>query len=294
MPVKIIDINDESLAQFGQWPWPRSLISQLIELLQRSGAAVIAFDVVFAEPDRTSPARVIQTWPSTPLLEEIRPVIAALPDHDKTLADTIGAARVVTGFVLTGGVGGSPPVRKTGFAHVGDDPRGFAQPVYTAAVTSLPELVAAAAGNGSLNVVPDTDQILRQVPIILRYQDDLYPSLAAEALRVAQGAGTIVVKSTDSNAARSFGAKPGITEVKIGNVIVPTDPNGQLWLHHTGPEPRRSISAWKILTADFEPSDVAGKIISSERAPPRSTICGPHRCIRRPPASSFMPRLSSR
>ena len=61
MPVKIIDIDDESLDQFGQWPWPRSLISQLIELLQRSGAVVIAFDVVFAEPDRTSPARVIET-----------------------------------------------------------------------------------------------------------------------------------------------------------------------------------------------------------------------------------------
>ena len=61
MPVKIIDIDDESLDQFGQWPWPRSLISQLIELLQRSGAVVIAFDVVFAEPDRMSPALVIET-----------------------------------------------------------------------------------------------------------------------------------------------------------------------------------------------------------------------------------------
>ncbi len=261
MPVKIIDIDDESLSQFGQWPWPRSLISQLIELLQRSGAIVIAFDVVFAEPDRTSPARVMQTWPSSPQLDEIRPIIAALPDHDRTLAETIGAARVVTGFVLTGGVGGSRPVRKTGFAHVGDDPRVFAQPVYTAAVTSLPEFEAAAAGNGSLNIVPDTDQIIRRVPIILRYQDELYPSLAAEALRVAQGAGTIIVKSTDSNAEQSFGARSGITEVKIGNIIVPTDPNGLFWLHHTGPEPRRSISAWKILTANFDPSDIAGKII---------------------------------
>lgn len=261
MPVKVIDIDDESLAQFGQWPWPRSLISQLIELLQRSGAIVIAFDIVFAEPDRTSPARVIQTWPSSPELEKIRPIIAALPDHDKTLAKTIGSAKVVTGFVLTGGLGGSPPASKSGFAHVGDDPRVFAQPVYTAAVTSLPEFEAAAAGNGSVNAVADTDQILRRVPIILRYKDKLYPSLAAEALRVAQGAGTIIIKSTDSNAEWSFGAQSGITEVKIGNVIVPTDPNGAFWLYHTGPEPRRSIPAWKILTANFEPSDIAGKII---------------------------------
>ncbi|MFT5180733.1 MAG: adenylate cyclase [Alphaproteobacteria bacterium] len=237
MPVKIIDIDDESLAQFGQWPWPRSLVSQLIELLQRSGAAVIAFDVVFAEPDRTSPSRVIETWPASPELDQIRPVIDALPDHDRTLAETIKSARVVTGFVLTGGAARRQPQAKSGFAHVGDDPRGFAQPVYTSAVTSLPELESAAAGNGTLNIIPDTDQIIRQVPIILRYNNELYPSLAAEALRVAQGAGTIIVKSTDSNSGGAFGEKSGIIDVKIGNVVVPTDPDGLFWLHHTGPEP---------------------------------------------------------
>ena len=261
MPVKIIDIDDESLSQFGQWPWPRSLISQLIELLQRSGAAVIVFDVVFAEPDRTSPSRVIQTWPPSPELDQIRPVIDALPDHDRTLADSIKSARVVTGFVLTDGAARRQPVAKSGFAYVGDDPRVFARPVYTSAVTSLPELEAAAAGNGSVNSSPDTDQIIRQVPVILRYKNQLYPSLAAEALRVAQGAGTIIVKSTDSNARRTFGEKPGYINVKIGNVVVPTDADGLFWLHHTGPEPRRIIPAWKVLTADFDPSDVAEKII---------------------------------
>lgn len=261
MPVKIVDIDDESLAQFGQWPWPRSLVSQLIEVLQRSGALVIAFDVIFAEPDRTSPSRVIETWPATPELDQIRPVIDGLPDHDRTLAETFKTVPVITAFALTFGSPRNQPVTKTGFANIGDDPREFAQPVYTSAVTSLPELEAVASGNGSVNVVSDRDQILRQVPLILRYQDQLYPSLAAEALRVVQGAGTIVVKSTDSNADQSFGIKPGIINVKIGNVVVPTDPNGQFWIHHTGSERRRIIPAWKILTVDFDPADVAGKIV---------------------------------
>ena len=261
MPVKIIDIDNESLAQFGQWPWPRSLVSQLVELLQRSGAAVIVFDVVFAEPDRTSPSRVIEAWPRSPELDQIRPVIDELPDHDRTLADAFETARVVTAFVLTGGAPRRQPQAKAGFASVGDDPRVFAQPVYTSAVTSLPELEAAAAGNGSVNIIPDKDQVLRQVPVVLRYNNQLFPSLAAEALRVAQGASTIVVKSTDSNAARDFGEKSGFISVKIGNVVVPTDPDGQFWLYHTGPEPRRIIPAWKVLTADFIPADVAGKII---------------------------------
>jgi adenylate cyclase len=261
MPVKIIDIDDESLAQFGQWPWPRSLVSQLVELLQRSGAAVIVFDIVFAEPDRTSPSRVIQTWPDSPELNQIRPIVDGLPDHDRTLAETFKTARVVTAFALTNGAPRRQPALKSGFASVGDDPRIFAQPVYTSAVTSLPELEAAAVGNGTVNIIPDKDQIIRQVPLISRYNDQLYPSLAAEALRVVQGAGTIIVKSTDSNAARSFVEEPGFINVKIGGVVVPTDPDGQFWLYHTGPEPRRMIPAWKILTAEFDPADVAGKII---------------------------------
>ena len=261
MPVKIVDIDDESLAQFGQWPWPRSLISQLIELLTRSGAAVIAFDVVFAEPDRTSPARVVESWQSSPQLDQIRPVIAQLPDHDRTLAETIAVSPVVTGFVLTFGASEQVPEGKSGFANLGDNPREFLRPAYPSAVTSLPELEAVVAGNGSVNTSPSSDQIIRQVPIILRHKDEIYPSLAAEALRVLQGASTIIVKSTDANTQLSFGAKPGITSVKIGGAVVPTDPNGQFWLHHTGPEPRRAIAAWKILTADFDPADVAGKIV---------------------------------
>ncbi len=261
MPVKVIDIDDESLSRFGQWPWPRSLVSQLVEGLQRAGAVVIAFDVVFAEPDRTSPARVVKTWPESPLLKEIRPIISALPDHDRALAETISDARVVTGFVLTGGTSEDRPEAKTGFAQVGDDPRAFAQPIYTAAVTSLPELEEVAAGNGALNITPDADQIIRRVPVILRYGDDLYPSLAAEALRVAQGAGTIIIRSTVSDADGSFGGQPGMLDAKIGNVIVPVDPDGHLWLHHTGPEPRRVVPAWKLLLAEFDPADIAGKIV---------------------------------
>jgi adenylate cyclase len=260
MPVKVVDIDDESLAQFGQWPWPRSLVSQLIEVLQRSGALVIAFDIIFAEPDRTSPSRVIQSWPATPELDQIRPVIDNLPDHDRTLAETFKTIPIITGFALADGPPRRQPARKAGVAAIGDNPRQFT-PIFTSAVTSLPELEAVAKGNGTVNIFPDIDQIIRQVPMVLRYNDDLYFSLTAEALRVVQGAGTIVVKSTDSNSERGFGELSGITEVKVGNLKIPTDPDGQFWIHHTGPEPRRMVPAWKILTADFDPADVRGKII---------------------------------
>ncbi len=65
LPVKIIDIDDESLARLGQWPRPRPVISHLVERLTRAGAAVIAFDIVFAERDRSSPEQALKVWPQT-------------------------------------------------------------------------------------------------------------------------------------------------------------------------------------------------------------------------------------
>lgn len=74
LPVKIVDIDDASIARLGQWPWPRSVIASLAAKLRAQGAAVVAFDVVFSEPDRTAPARVYTNWgiaPDDPLIKEL-------------------------------------------------------------------------------------------------------------------------------------------------------------------------------------------------------------------------------
>ncbi|MDH3474020.1 MAG: adenylate/guanylate cyclase domain-containing protein, partial [Rhodospirillales bacterium] len=260
MPVKVVDLDDESLRRHGQWPWPRTLIAELIRQLQEAGAAAIAFDIVFAEPDRTSPGRVIEHWPATPEFEGLRAQIDSLPDHDEILAETMGQASVVTGFILTSGTGGGRPTAKAGIAHVGDNPLDDA-PGFSGAVTSLPDLEAAARGNGSLNIDPDDDQIVRRVPLVLRYQGKLYPSLVAEALRVAQGAGSIVVKASGASGTTAYGAHSGISEIKIGGLVAPTDKHGRLWIYHTGPDPRRVVPAWRALAGDFEPAELRGKIV---------------------------------
>ena len=259
MPVKVVDLDDESLRRFGQWPWPRTLIAQLVQRLHQSGVATIAFDVVFAEPDRTSPSRVIELWPAGPAVETLRPQIADLPDHDDILAQVIGRAPVVTGFVLTAEPGGQAPAGKTGFATVGENPAAYA-PLFNGAVTNLSGIEAAARGNGSVNIDPDDDQIIRRVPMVVRYGDTLYPSLVAEALRVGQGASSIVVKATGAGET-SGGVRAGMTHVKIGALIVPTDRFGQLWIYHTGPEPKRVIPAWQVLTGAFDPAELRGKIV---------------------------------
>src|SRR3990172_13379733 len=101
VPVKIVDIDDASLARLGQWPWPRTLLARLVDRLAEMGAAAIAFDIVFAEPDRTSPALVLPFWPPSPEVEALRRHVAELPSHDAILATAFARTGVVTGFVLT-------------------------------------------------------------------------------------------------------------------------------------------------------------------------------------------------
>jgi adenylate cyclase len=100
LPVRIIDIDDESLAKLGQWPWPRTIVADIVERLAQAGVAVLAFDVVFAEPDRSSPAQALEFWPKTLEVLALRESVAILPDHDDILAEAIERAPVVTGFVL--------------------------------------------------------------------------------------------------------------------------------------------------------------------------------------------------
>ena len=260
-PVRVVDLDDASLARYGQWPWPRTLVARLVDRLGDAGAAVIAFDIVFSEPDRTSPGRIVDLWPETPETDRIRSEIETLPDHDDVLAAAMARARVVTGFVLTRGDEGAAPAVKAGFARAGDDPLLF-MPAYSGTVVNLPVLEAAAVGNGLFNFDPDRDQIVRRVPLFASLKGQIYPTLVAEALRVAQGASSYVIKASGASGEEAFGVPTGITDVKIGGFVVPTDKNGQVWLYHTRPPvAERTIPAWRVLSDDFDPLEAQGMIV---------------------------------
>jgi len=259
-PVRIIDIDDTSLSRLGQWPWPRTMVAWLIDRLRELGAASIAFDIVFAEPDRTSPRNLAVQWEDLPKDDPLRQRLAALPDHDEVLAEAIRNANVVTGFVLTQLPAEREPAAKGTYATAGDDPRQYL-PHFRGAVADLPAIEAAAKGNGSFNDIPDLDGVTRRVPLVLALGDRPYPSLAAEAPPVAQGARTYIVKSTGASGVLAFGEHTGVNSVKIGAFVVPTDPTGEVWVHYTRPVPERYIPAWKVLEPDFDGSLVKDHIV---------------------------------
>ena len=259
-PVRIIDIDEDSLKRIGQWPWPRTQVAELVTRLTELGAAAIAFDVVFAEPDRLSPSELLKNLPKSQVPEAAWQSILSLPSNDTALAEAVARSRVVLGFVLNHDENSTPPKSIGTFAAAGDDPRQFV-PWFPGAAGNLEELQSRAMGLGALNWVPEVDAVVRRVPMILRGGDELYPSLAAETLRVAQGETTYVVKASGASGEFSFGESTGIVAIKIGQFIVPTDKSGQVWVHFTEAVGERAIPAWKILSGDASANDVGGRVV---------------------------------
>lgn len=257
LPVKIIDIDDASLRKLGQWPWPRNKLAEMVDRLNGAGASAIAFDILFAEEDRTSPANIVEIWERADLLNDVR--LKSIPDHDDMLAESISKANVTTGFVLTESLGKSPE-KKFGFSYTGDDPTRFLEG-YVGAVTTLPALEKAAKGNGALNAVPEVDGIIRRLNIAYRVGTSPYPSLMAETLRIAQGASSYMVKTTQASG-ESLGQEGyGIVSFKIGNAVVPTEADGKFWIYYTDSVPDRYIPAWKVFEDDFDTSQIEGNIL---------------------------------
>jgi adenylate cyclase len=270
-PVRVIDIDNTTLQRYGQWPWPRSQVADLIAKLGAAGARAIALDIVFAEPDRTGPKAAAAGWGLPEGDPLTRAISARVTDPDQVLANAIKAAPTVLGFILLNEEGNAPmPRRKAGMAvtgaAAGRDPRNFVRK-FNSVIASLPPFQSAAKGQGSINVFTEGDAIVRRLPLLLNGRDTLYPSLVADTLRVAQKASTIVVKSSGAAGYTAWWQRltaslvdvEGIAEVKIGALKPLTDEHGQVWLYDTGRIAARTIPAWRVLAGEH--IDLNGTIL---------------------------------
>ena len=265
VPVRIVDIDEKSLEALGQWPWPRTVVAELLTKLQRAGAAAVAFDILFAEPDRTSPNTILKQWrrfESVSGNPELSDLISKLPDHDEVLASTLKRLPTVLGIMFdNSGNVRSRPDPKWSYAKQGNDPRQFIQS-YSGVVKALDVLSSSTSGLGSINSSLDSDGIIRRVPLFVRlnsgekFSKEIFPSLSVEALRVAQRASTYLLRSSGASGDESFGENLGLQQIRVGRITVPTSGSGQLWLHDTGHIPERYVSAIDV----FESRSLAQKI----------------------------------
>jgi adenylate cyclase len=270
--VAMIDLDEESIKKMGQWPWPRSVLAQLVGHLNDLGAKVIAFDIVFAEPDRTSPDLIAHSLPDGELYDSVKTTLQSLPNNDTVFAESIEqAGNVIMGFTRarpeeTLRMPHQPA--KPIFIMKGENPfliDTFAAP---GVAENLPEFSRAAAGNGSFMATPDVDGIIRQVSLFVRYppervagQDpEIYSMLGLEALRVDTNKNArIMVRANNDK-----GAFDTRYNIKIANAAVPVESDGKLWVYYRHIDQSEYISAQNLFDPEKKESlreKLNGKIV---------------------------------
>ncbi|MHA6491617.1 CHASE2 domain-containing protein [Pseudomonas borbori] len=243
----VVDIDEASLVQHGQWPWPRNVMARLVDELSRAGAAVVVFDVLFAEADRTSPLAFLSQHP---LADELARQLAELPDPDLTFAAALARQPSVLGFSALRTPSDTPPLSRFAIQQRGGSALRFVPP-FAGSISALPPLEQAAAGTGAMTFVPDTDGVVRRVPLFIRVGDNLLPSLTAEALRVFTRQPLYRLEVAQN---------AGIQQVGIGALALPTNRRGELWVHFRE-SPVQSVPAWQVLDRSAAPERIAGNIV---------------------------------
>lgn len=251
----MISLDDESMAKFGQWPWPRHLIQRLLQTLHDAGAKTIVLDVLFAEADRTS-----FTSPQDPVFSNFgvlaNPTGAGLEfmDHDLLLSQTIATTRAVLGYKLlfktNGRVFPTADFLIPLMPHTALDPA--FQPFHALSVLgSIPVLSRATPHHGFINSIADIDGVLRRVPMVIRYGDSLFPSLDVAAVNHFEGEpGVQIARDLD-----------GFSLV-MGNRRVPIDRYGNCLIQFRGGRDTfPSISASKLLMGEFTPDGIRGRMV---------------------------------
>lgn len=258
-PARVVGVDEESLKAYGQWPWPRTRVAELVERLRDLGAAAIAFDFIFSEADRASARALVDAVPDLRLRAEISRLAAKAPDSDAVLAAALRRAPVALGATLALEGARNFPA-KAGFVSAGDDPAPFLVS-FPAAVLPLPSLVENAQGLGATNWLPDRDLVVRRVPLLTRVGQSLAPSLALEALRVAQGEQSFVVRSSNASGETAYGAKTGVNAIKVGAFQIATGPAADVRPRYSFSNPARDISARAVLERRVPRSEIEGRII---------------------------------
>ena len=205
-PVVIIDLDEASLKEVGQWPWPRNQIAQMVANLFRMGVSVVGFDIIFAEPDRMNSQSVVKSLVG--LDQETKGKILKIPSNDAIFADLIKRARkVVVGqsvLPFERKYEGRKRLKSRVFERRANknvpNPRDWV-PGVPGLLRNIEPIELAAAGHGLLALQPEVDGIVRRVPAFFKKSKKLYPAFSLEVMRVAFGKGGMVAEGTEAGIA---------------------------------------------------------------------------------------------
>lgn len=251
IPVIVVEIDEKSLAQEGQWPWPRQRIADLIQAIHAGNPLMVGLDMVFSEPDQLGREALRKRYPGNPLLD-------ALPDPDTELAKAIKEKKLVLGQfgVDSTTVGGKASI-KSPVLQVQGSQENLRWVHYPSRLGNLPSFTHAALGQGLLNATPDGERfgqergVLRRIPLVAEVQGQPQATLGLEMLRQALGDAPIQIRAQG----KSF------EQVGSGDYHLPTDASGNLLLHFGPWQKDRYVSASDILSGKAKPEDFKDRFV---------------------------------
>lgn len=256
--IAIVDIDEKSLQEIGQWPWPRYNLARLIDTLNGMGAASIGLDILLAEEDRTSPD-LLKQYLKRDLGVKID--FLDLPDNlknnDMLLAKTLEGKSVVLGskFLFSDDASSPDPLPKSP-SVIAITPPGAMEPtasILEAKGITLPlECFLEAADIGPIDVSTDVDGLVRRVPLLIKLKDKVYPNIALRTLMSGAGINNLTIK----------GGEFGLESIHLADLTIPVSPDGSIYVQYKGPGFSYSYySASDILNDKISAEDVAGRIV---------------------------------
>jgi adenylate cyclase len=242
--IVIVDIDEKSLKELGQWPWERDKVAKVLNNLNSLGAGIIGLDIVFSEKDKTSPKLLAKKWGID---------ASKLPDYDEILAKTISATPTILGYVFDFSTSSSneAPQIPAIFIEKSKQDREFI-PTAKGVLPNIDIIQRAAYSSGFMNNIPDASGMIRSVPLMIRYDEELYPSLAFEMYRIASQSKKVFIKYSEA----------GVESVSVGGVQIPTDRFTRLYVNFRGGfKSYRYISAVDIYNNKVDAELIRGKFI---------------------------------
>ena len=246
--VTIVDIDEKSLAKIGQFPWRRDIYSQILNNVNQYNPSAIAFDIIFSEKDKLNPQNLLKQLQK----ESDQFTNVEVQNTNQIFIDTIKQSKVILpiigepkdNFV----VNNSKP--KLRIIAKGDDPKNFIYK-YKNKIISLEEINDAATGIGSISLLPNIDGIIRRVPVLYNIDNQIWPSLALEAVRVSTNQKNLLVQTNSG----------GIELIKTRTNTIPSNQNGVINIKYKKFDKENYISAVDIINNDFDKKRVENKII---------------------------------
>lgn len=259
-PVAIVDVDDQSLKELGRWPWPRSLLGKLIEQLKQQGVVVVATDMMFSEPDVNVVNSIINSLNAkklaTPELLALLNQISPEYEQDGLFAQSLQGLDSVLGMVFLPkrqqqGVLPPPLLMLTQ-----QQSKELSIPKAVGYISNIPLLESAVKTAGFLNVFPDVDGVIRRAPLLMRFQNAVYPSLALEAVR------RYLLINQLSLETPSYGATIRLEGIHLGGTFIPTDEKGQALIPFIGKSfTFPYFSAVEVLQGRIPAHALAGKLV---------------------------------